>query len=741
MELVAWCLKSLAWTAALLVPGLVLAARVRFAEPSAPSDQAAREASRLLVALGWSFGVVPFLTFTICLFLRCHMAPWMVLAMAGLVTAATVAVDWATHRRAAGKDGSTPWTPRDLIANLPRVDPRVLAGALLVAGVWFVRYEASMPEVNSCLYESAARAVGRTDTVPSWAVGYYKLDTPEMTLLGSKTSHARLGNVAVVSGATLGFGGMSGRMMRLLCGLMAALGGWLVGWRLGGSARWGAVGLLMAGFNPYVLAIPKVDDNILALGFGASLVPFLVTPHRRWVLPGILAGLVVCMRHELVPAMSALIVAAALGPGRWRAVAGFATGFLLITLPENIHHFLMFGSIFQYEHNLDFPPMRHHLLGLPVDLRTTMNWPFIDQIVRTPHNPFPAFVMWPLFLADRMGLLLFLGMLSGAVAIAWTHRRDALVWGLWALPFMAGVAVQETWDFRNKMGVMVTISTAFVAWGVVGARLWMRRPIVMTLVLLGSALALRALVPMATSWRVPVDARYIEVKMPPGESPVLLDAEARRWTALGLLPDLTQLRPGRWLNPRGWLAEWRDEAVSLYPSPMGVRTTPPGWLSHEIPERGAPVTIELDLSNPLTQPEGIVRVTTEPPDIDLTTRDGAVWIPGIDAGWFPDPVDTYLMAGDHTSAILIGPLLPGTEEKSGTELEAWWGGIPNLFAPGRTPPFPLTPHPHVGTRVRVRLPSGGLLVTYVLNTRAYLVPMRLETSGVQVQGVFDYWGY
>jgi len=489
-----------------------------------------------------------------------------------------------------------------------------------------LKYDTSGAAVNSCMSRAAFISTG---------ILSYR------DILRENISDARLGAPGVVSAYLALFDGHAFRILFFAFGVMMALGGYLLGRTIAGRA-WGFLGLLLLPLNPYVLAFPRIDENLVAVAFGATLLPFITAPRAGWALPGALFGLLVAVRHVFFPALGGWAVLAYRQRDRRRAFATFAGGFLATTLLENLHHYYALGSFLRFETNSQFPPFDYHVLGRHLRWEGEVNWPLHDHVVRTPHNPFPTFLTWPLHIADHLGTLIFASMLVGFVVLWRSRPRDALFWAFWALPIVAGLALQESWDYANKLGIMSVICAAMVAWTLAGVAFMVRRPRVGVPVVLALAVALVAGARALRPWRVPADERYYAVAPAAAlEMPSRVEEAAVRATDLGLLPDLGRLNTfGPFLHPNK-LSELGHEL--LHPPKIG--SDPWGWFPHELPPQGEPVTVELDLSRPFGDDAALLRLSDQPAEIDLTGDPGAARVEGMIVPWDPRPLLLLAMKG------------------------------------------------------------------------------------------------
>jgi hypothetical protein len=134
-----------------------------------------------------------------------------------------------------------------------------------------------------------------------------------------------------------------------------------------------------------------------------------------------------------------------------RGAGLFATGALLTILPITYWKEFAFG--FPLAHPSQFadfhgfrPTFEHTFLGLKFFFNGLLNFPFHSEWVRTPHFPFPVFLMIPLVFITSIGLLgVGLGFL-GLKPLLREHRRTAWMAVAWLFITCLFWAFQENWE-------------------------------------------------------------------------------------------------------------------------------------------------------------------------------------------------------------------------------------------------------------------------------------------------------
>lgn len=689
-------------------------------------------AAAILIALGWAIGIIPLLAFIFHLAFSVPVTLWLLL---GCSLINGVAAGLLLHRRrSAGASWRILFPLERVRAALGR--SRVLLVAVAGVGlVYFLKYDNSLAQ-SSCLQEAVDVALGTPGNDLS------------VDLLSGNVGDARLGNVALLSTFGALFGDAGGRILATLCGFMMALGGFLIGRRVGGHAGWAWMALFLLPLNPYVASIPQIDGNLLALAFSAPVLALVVSRYSNWPLAGIQFGLVVMMRHAMLPAGLALICSSRIRTGDWKAAVRFLLAFTITTLPMHLHHYFSMGSFFRFESNTQFPEFPYSFLGFPFSWEGMLNWPFIDQVVRTPHNPFPMFATWPMVVADHLGLVLFAAMVLGFAAIWFSSTRQAAFWVFWSLVVLAGLMVQEAWDYVSKMGVILILFPAFVAWIVAGLALVLRRPAIGIPGLIVLIVAGQGLIGFVRDWKTVPDERYRSALYFKEDGPRTreggehLKYQAERITDIGLLPDM-----GRFSEFGPLLS--RHKVLELFcsddrgDSSSGI---PWGWHPCESPGPGPAVTVELDLTSPLYGRQEVLRLTSDPPDVDLTLpgRSDTVYVHGLETPWGERPVKVWATAGTVTAlfvSFLENPSDSGwSDSDCDNRIEACW--VIAGLAGSPTPEGASRVIHHGSSRLRLRIPSGGVNVGLEINLAADRLLMwkgRVSATGIELNRPVEFW--
>ncbi len=606
-----------------LLPGFIVA---RCVWPELPARRG--DGRALLLALAWGAGVVPTLAFHAHLATGVRVTWPLLAAVAALHYAVAVAV---TVRR--GGRGALQWW----LAPLRSVGPGTWLGVGAVWLLWLLRYDsAPLPPESSCIYGAALVATG--------------VRGEDASLLFENIEDARLGNSGVIAGFAALYGELGFRWLYATCGALMALGGRELGRIARPGAAWaGPVGAAALALNPWVLSLPQADENVLALAFCAPTLALLLGKRPPWLLVGGLLGLVLSMRHVLILSAPAALLWAVWAPDRRRAALRLGLGVTLGTAFEHLHHLLALGSVLRFESNEQFPALPYSLLGVPFLWEGMVNWPLHDTLVRTPWNPSPMLIAWPLHGLRAWGTLAFLLLGVGAARGAWIDRRGAWFWAVWALPTAGILALQESWDFPNKMGVALVLFAALPWCAAHGLSALRDRRVLAGWLVAALALAWLPVPPIVGV----ADARYhARFPLAPEESPALVAAAAED-RGFGALPS------GAALHRHGDLFaadHLRHLASVLRDRRIRDAVHPWGWGPGEEPPPGVPVTVAIRSDGPGGAPT--FSLTDAPPDLDLVA-DGAGATGDLRVPWDAREVRAYALRGPRVSAVTLNLPYPG----------------------------------------------------------------------------------
>jgi hypothetical protein len=672
--------------AALLIPGALVALTWR-PEPSEDDTPL----YHVLLGLGWSFGLVPFLAFTVVLFTKIPLEPAITLGVGAVVATFAGSIWWNKYGRTAPVQLTHGWKEAKW----------VLIASIGVGVVYLLKYDRSVFFLESCIHRVVMQTLHLTEN--------------PIDILASNADDQRLGNTAVISSFVVLFRGLGFRLLYAFVGFSIALGGYLLGRRCTGSTGWAWFVLFTLPLNPYVAKIPLLDENLLTLGFASLCLPLMLRKRTPWWHVGAMFGLVVMMRHVAILSGPAMLWAVWKAPGkRSLNFAKAFAAFNLVTIVGHIHHVVALGSLLKFESFGQIPKFPHRMLG---EYSGLLQWPFGPELVRTPWNPLPTFLMWPTYLADHLGLVLFAALIIGIIATVKYRRDEGVFWLLWwALPYTA-LSLQENWDVPNKMGVIYILFHSFVIWAAMGLQAASMKPKRWAPALIVTAFIAGITFPAIGAIEIPDDHRYYAAWTGEREEdPAYVAAEKRRVLNIAPWPDYGRLGPpARVFHPgkfSGLLRDLKDPAIDQ----VG---TPYGWFPGEsIRPNDGSVVLELDFSRRLfDRLTPFVRLTNEPPDIDLSIPGPAKVIPNIAVDWSPRPMTVLLSRGQAkvTGLSLIFEKWGSDEARRAYLHERYHRGLQMVLGWSAEELLTAVPVTIQSKRVRIRVPVGPFSIIESVN--------------------------
>ncbi len=241
------------------------------------------------------------------------------------------------------------------------------------------------------------------------------------------------GNITLSSTHLLVFGFPGFRVLRALIGVFLGLTGWLLG-RKWASGRWGPlVGLVVFGLNPYVVMIPELDRNVMALAWGAFL--FWLADVRRAgpVIVGSTLGFAIGLGLQLLPAVFVVPLALHYALRGRRRVLDVA---VLLALAAGGTGLWVVFSGFDFTQPW-VEPFTYDILGYELKVHRLLYVPFVQGLMRGPAQPYPTAVYYPLSVVQNLGVVFLAVSLTGLWVQARTDRLKALELVLWGLPTWA----------------------------------------------------------------------------------------------------------------------------------------------------------------------------------------------------------------------------------------------------------------------------------------------------------------
>lgn len=243
-----------------------------------------------------------------------------------------------------------------------------------------------------------------------------------------------------------------------------------------GAPNWAALaaGLLLA-LNPYALSVNRLNANVVSLPALTAILwlvfAFEPTPDSVWgwgALIGLLLGALGGIRNECVLVVPAVAVAMwarlSNGSDRRRAFAATIAAAVVAIAPSLAWQQWAFGRMLihasQFGGFEGFRPTFPHALGpFRFEFNGMLNWPFYDHLIRTPHFPYPTYVLLPLVIVRSFGLIAVALTLIGWLALGRRRPAVAVSVALWIAALWGMLSVQENWE-ELKMTYLVLVFPA-----------------------------------------------------------------------------------------------------------------------------------------------------------------------------------------------------------------------------------------------------------------------------------------
>lgn len=438
---------------ALMVPAWLIARLIR------PKPSVLQAVSDTLLC---AVTVVPIVAFTLCLITRSYVSVVWVLS-----TAAGVSLLGAS---ALFRHGVSGWRQR--IFSFSRAKPgdrAALIGAVVVFAVFLLNYDRSHFQygcINGVVMQALTpQAAGAFD--PHSGAQHQDWGAPEdrdaslgMGLIDVHGTGQRLGTTAVIAPMVAVFKVWGFRLTYALLPALCLLFGFRLLRALSVDPRIALAGGLIGLLNPYILKIVILDENVMAFCFVTVALALLVE-RGSVTLAGIALGAALGIRHI---DLFFVLTAALLVGRRAQRLAVLTLVTVAAALPCLIHHQVTYGSIFAHEHFVDevFAATPHHFMGWSFDYMGLLNFPFTDHLIRTPYNPFPTALYYPLNTLAHVGTLLGAVALLGAWRLWADHRALTVALLMWLIPQYGVLSVLENWMDPNKMGVVVCLFPVLV---------------------------------------------------------------------------------------------------------------------------------------------------------------------------------------------------------------------------------------------------------------------------------------
>lgn len=451
------------------LPGLAIT-RIFFSEELKCSETVA-----LSLALGSS--IPPLIAFGFALLSNRIVTIWILLAVSASITlflSRPLFRDIVGLLRSGDRVFSMP-SPKSII---------VLILSLGCFGLYLIRYDIhEFGWSNGCITDAVNLSVGALETVAKKqrdvlgeVIHMYELPITNHMLdnytFGGfpQVGGQRLGTTAVLSSYAVVFKMFGFRLFYGVLGLTLALLAFHTAERILGSYPLSLLCMLILVCNPNILSLAYANENTIGLMLISAIVLLLLYGKIRWFIVGVLFGHLLWVRHILVffiPGLLYYFFAKGFsGAEKGKIASRLVVDGILLVLGVSLAmslcfywHKVGYGKILIHENSQENPPVEHCIpfTSKTFEYTNLLNYPFTDDVVRTPGNPFPTFLLLPLTLVRDFGILGSALGLLGAFYLFREKRRIFLLLALLFLPFFLFLCMHELWGDTRKMTFLFLI--------------------------------------------------------------------------------------------------------------------------------------------------------------------------------------------------------------------------------------------------------------------------------------------
>ncbi|MFT5434644.1 MAG: hypothetical protein ACI9OJ_005358 [Myxococcota bacterium] len=454
-------------------------------------------------------------------------------------------------------------------------DTAIVAGALMFAALFIMFGIRSLDggdvfsTVHHCLYVIVMYTIGNdpSASIPmfdaaSGDVIHYLVSHPTTQFNGIAPLffEQRLGNAPIVAPYVALFGTFGWFWATATTALLSGLLTYEGGRTLGAGPLASAIAAILFTCGMQVFCGYFVNENTYAVVLVTFLIVGALKDDRSWpflALLGWSAGHLIGVRYTSALFLPAVAVAAlwprqSVSRGDMLRQFAFGASFVVLaTLPWLYVNYVMLGDPLTHpkihpEH--EGRVVMNTLFGIEFQFRA-LNWPFTEQLVRTPWNPFPTFLWLPLRIADVFGQIAVALSCVGLVAL-WRRknlgRRAAILLLIFGLPHTLCMMWLETLDWEQltysapglvPLGLLLAVG---IDWLVASKPQLPKRAVItagVTATIVGLSFGVRAI-------ELPADTRMLDPETWPTPPPTTAatDSVAKRLTGLSLLPRLPKFR-------------------------------------------------------------------------------------------------------------------------------------------------------------------------------------------------------
>ncbi len=326
----------------------------------------------------------------------------------------------------------------------------------------------------------------------------------DMGSYGIITEDQRLGSAVIFSLPFLFFGIFGFRLFNAVIIALAFLIFYFVARRIF-KREWLCILVpIILIFNPFTLSINRLNPNLIALFITSVLFFFLLYDEKNYPVLGILYGILGSVRYEAIIFAPAILLFF-YKMDRKRVVRNtmiFAVSAFVAILPFLLWNKFAFGGFLIHPTQSPLlsgfrPVFPHSLFGLKFNFNGLLNYPLYGKVVRTPHFPFPTFLMLPLVVIKSFGLVLFSLMIYGIPSLIRKNRNLSIFLLCWLAILLVFLMPQENWDeFKMTYIILMFPSISiFIVSGIESAvcKASVRKTIIVVLIIASLFFLIRAI--------------------------------------------------------------------------------------------------------------------------------------------------------------------------------------------------------------------------------------------------------
>ncbi len=199
-----------------------------------------------------------------------------------------------------------------------------------------------------------------------------------------------------------------------------------------------AIGTVILLNTSFLVSIPPILDRNLFGMFLIAFITYLLFYERAWTIAGLVYGVLGAIQ-PLSLLMAPAILAYLIKPKR---VLLFGAASLLAITPFLIIKSILYGNPLFFEGFIYMPSFQHSFFGMDFAIKTTLNYPFHSEIIRSPAFQHPMFIYLPLTLISVFGWILSPAIFFGS------KQLGKKGWYLWAsiIVFLGFLMINENWE-------------------------------------------------------------------------------------------------------------------------------------------------------------------------------------------------------------------------------------------------------------------------------------------------------